>query len=137
MQIPRHRAHKPQKTMAQQIHWVLVILFSVFLICTSADILLLTNEGNRVIQEVDQMAELYVGELDNRFLRISRNLFSTVMERKQPDSQFWNYVDMMEGQEAVDYPLQKLREMRLSGIWEYGAEYQFFLYLAGGVNIIS
>lgn len=127
MEIPKHRR---QRTMSQQIKWILVIFVIVLIVYLLGSIFLLNRERQWAIQEIDQMTELYTSELDNRFLRISRNLFSTIMEKSQPESVFWNYVRMMDEQPSVDYPLAKLREMRLSSTWEYGAEYQFFLYLA-------
>lgn len=126
MQIPKHRR---QRTMAQQVKWIVVIFFLLLAAYILGSTLLLRREGQRVIQEIDQMTELYTNELDNRFLRISRNIFSIIMEKNQPDSVFWNYVEMLDEESNVDYPLTKLREMRLSSTWEYGEEYQFFLYL--------
>lgn len=115
--------------MAQQVKWIVVIFFLLLAAYILGSTLLLRREGQRVIQEIDQMTELYTNELDNRFLRISRNIFSIIMEKNQPESVFWNYVEMLDEESSVDYPLTKLREMRLSSTWEYGEEYQFFLYL--------
>lgn len=129
MQVPKNRR---QRTMAQQVKWVLIVLLVVLGVYTIGSIMLLEKEGGRAIKEMDQMSELYTNELDNRFLRISRKLFSTIMEKNQPDSVFWNYVEMMDEESNVDYPLKKLRDMSLSSTWEYGAEYQFFLYLEQG-----
>lgn len=126
MQIPKHGK---QRTMAQQVKWVLVVLLVVLAVYALGSIWLLERESQQAIREIDQMSELYTNELDNRFLRISRNIFSTIMEKSQPESVFWNYVRMLEEESSIDYPLTKLREMRLSSTWEYGEEYQFFLYL--------
>ena len=127
MQIPVHRK---QRTMAQQVKWVLAVLLFALVIYTFGSAVLLEREGRRAVREMDQMSGLYTDELDNRFLRVSRNLFSTIMEKNQPESMFWKYVGMMLAEPFVDYPLTELRQMMLSGIWEYGTEYEFFLYLA-------
>lgn len=126
MQIPKHRR---QRTMAQQIKWIVVIFILLLVVYIIGSTLLLRRESQRAIQEIDQLTELYTDELDNRFLRISRNIFSIIMEKNQPDSVFWNCVEMLDEEISVDYPLTKLREMRLSSTWEYGKEYQFFLFL--------
>lgn len=101
----------------------------VLLVYIVGSVLLLGRERTLAIQELDQMSELYTNELDSRFLRISRHLFSVMMEKDQPTSVFWNYVDMMDGEYDLDYPLVKLRETFFSSAWEYGQEYCFFLYL--------
>lgn len=125
MQIPKHRI---QRTMAQQVKRVLAVLILVLVIYTAGSIMLLQREGRLAVQELDEMSQLYTSELDNRFLRISRRLFSLIMEKNQPGSVFWSYVNMM-GDNDLDYPLVKLREVFLPSAWEYGQEYCFFLYL--------
>ena len=125
MQIPGHRI---QRTMAQQVKRLLAVLISMLVIYAAGSIMLLSRESSLALQELDEMSELYTSELDNRFQRISRHLFSLIMEKNQPSSVFWNYVNMME-ENDLDYPLVKLREAFLSSAWEYGQEYCFFLYL--------
>ncbi len=126
MQISKYRV---QRTMAQQVKRVLAVLVLVLLVYIVGSILLLGRERALAIQELDQMSELYTSELDNRFQRISRHLFSVMMEKNQPTSVFWNYVNMMDEEYDLDYPLVKLRETFFSSAWEYGQEYCFFLYL--------
>ena len=126
MRIPRHRI---QRTMAQQVKRVLAVLVLVLIVYIVGSLLLLNRERALAIQELNQMSELYTSELDNRFQRVSRRLFSLMMEKNQPTSVFWNYVNMMDEEYDLDYPLVKLRENFLSSAWEYGQEYCFFLYL--------
>ena len=108
---------------------MLAVLPLVLLVYIVGSVLLLGRERTLAIQELDQMSELYTSELDSRFLRISRHLFSVMMEKDQPTSVFWNYVDMMDGEYDLDYPLVKLRETFFSSAWEYGQEYCLCLYL--------
>ncbi|MCI5508900.1 MAG: histidine kinase [Eubacterium sp.] len=129
MHIPKHRT---RRTLAYQVKMVLVVLVTVLVIYTMGSIYLLQKESERTVQEIDQLTELYTNELDSGFLRISRKLFSTIMERNQPGSEFWNYVEMMTDESYVEYPIKELREMFFSGTWEYGEEYVFFLYLDKG-----
>ena len=126
MRIPKHRI---QRTMAQQVKRVLAVLVLVLVVYTAGSIVLLDRESRLAVRELDQMSELYTNELDNRFQRISRRLFTIIMEKNQPNSVFWDYVDMMDAQGGLDYPLVKLREQFFSSAWEYGQEYCFFLYL--------
>ncbi len=127
MRIPKHRT---QRTMAQQVKRVLAVLVLVLIVYTVGSVFLLNRESRLAIQELDQMSELYTNELDNRFQRISRRLFTVIMEKNQPSSVFWNYVGMIDEENGLDYPLVKLRELFFSSTWEYGHEYCFFLYLA-------
>lgn len=126
MRISKRRM---QRTMAQQVKWVLTVLVFVLMVYLVGSILLLNRERTLAIQDLDQMSELYTNELDNRFQRISRHLFSIMMEKNQPTSAFWNYANMKTEKDDLDYPLVKLRELFLSSAWEYGQEYCFFLYL--------
>ena len=115
MRIPRHRI---QRTMAQQVKRVLVVLVLVLIVYIVGSLLLLNRERALAIQELNQMSELYTSELDNRFQRVSRRLFSLMMEKNQPTSVFWNYVNLMDEEYDLDYPLVKLRENFLSSAWE-------------------
>lgn len=83
MRIPRHRI---QRTMAQQVKRVLAVLVLVLMVYIMGSILLLGRERTLAIQELDQMSELYTSELDNRFQRVSRRLFSLMMEKKDRKS---------------------------------------------------
>lgn len=118
-----------QKTMDQQMKRFLCVLLLVLAVYTAGSMLILGRVRHQTLRDMDEMSELYMRELDSRFLRISRSLFSTIMERRQADSAFWKYVNMIREGENIDYPVSKLREMYLSGVWEYGQEYQIFLYL--------
>ena len=125
MRIPEHR-----RTLAQQVKKLLVLLLVMIIGYMTGSILILQNIREQTIQEMGQMSELYTNELDDRFLRISRSLFSTIVKKNQPDSVFWKYVGQMEsGSLDYDYCIVKLREHYLSSAWEYGEEYRIFLYL--------
>ena len=120
---------RKQKTMDQQMKRFLCVLLLVLAVYTAGSMLILGRVRHQTLRDMDEMSELYMRELDSRFLRISRSLFSTIMERRQADSAFWKYVNMIREEENIEYPVSKLREMYLSSIWEYGQEYQMFLYL--------
>ena len=115
MHIPKHRT---RRTLAYQVKMVLVVLVTVLVIYTMGSIYLLQKESERTVQEIDQLTELYTNELDSGFLRISRKLFSTIMERNQPGSEFWNYVEMMTDESYVEYPIIKRNVLFWNlGIW--------------------
>ncbi len=120
---------RKQKTMDQQMKRFLCVLLLVLAVYTAGSMLILGRVRHQTLRDMDEMSELYMRELDSRFLRISRSLFSTIMERRQADSAFWKYVNMIREEENIEYPVSKLREMYLSSVWEYGQEYQMFLYL--------
>ena len=84
---------------------------------------------NQALQEMNQLSKLYTNELDSRFLRIGRRIYSTVMNKNESDSTFWKYVDMMNNENYKAYAMGKLREEFLSSLWEYGSDYHMFLYL--------
>lgn len=129
MHNPKHRK---QKSMAQQMKLLLIVLLLILAAYIAGSVMILGRIRQQALRDMDEMSELYTNELDSRFLRISRKLFSTIMEKRQAESVFWNYANMiLEEDENVDYPLSRLRELYLSGIWEYGQEYQMFLYLGG------
>ncbi|PXV85381.1 two-component system sensor histidine kinase YesM [Lachnotalea glycerini] len=126
----RHPKHRKQRNIAQQMKGILTILLVVLAFYVVGSVILLDKIRGQAIQEMNEMSKLYTNEIDNRFFRISRNLFSTMAEKDQPDSVFWNYIDAMkEDRTNSDYSVKKLREYSLSNAWEYGTEYQFFIYL--------
>lgn len=127
MKIPELRK---QRTIAQQMKRFLLGLLLILAVYMAGSALLVGKIREQTLKDMDEMSALYTNELDSRFLRISRKLFSTIMEKWQADSVFWNYVNMILNEEGnVEYPIAKLRELYLSSIWEYGQEYQLFLYL--------
>ncbi len=127
MKFPEHRK---QRSIAQQVKNLLLGLLLILLVYMAGSAMILGKLQQQTVKEMDEMSKLYTNELDNRFLRISRKLFSTIMERMQDDSVFWNYVNLMlEDEGNIEYPVSKLRDLYLSSIWEYGQEYQLFLYL--------
>lgn len=119
------------RTLAQQVKKLLLVLLIMLAVYAAGSYLILQRISEQTLGEMEQMSRLYTSELDNRFLRISRSLFSTMMKRGQPDSAFWKYVEMLQEKgQTSDYPVAKLRELYLSSAWEYGEEYQIFLYLS-------
>ncbi len=125
-----HSKDRRQKTVSQNLKGVLAILLIVLAVYTAGSAMLLKKSGDQMMREINEISGLYTNEIDNRFFRISRRLFSTMTEKNQPDSVFWQYVDKLKEDSAnSDYAVNKLREKNLSYVWEYGAEYQFFLYL--------
>ena len=82
---------------------------------------------SRPLREIEQISSLYTNELDDRLLRISRRLFSVIMEKNKPDSFFWYYTEMIRNKEPeADFAVRKLRENTLSYMWEYGTEFLLF-----------
>ena len=95
--------------------------------CSAA---LLHRAARQTLREIEQISSLYTNELDDRLLRISRRLFSVIMEKNKPDSFFWYYTEMIRNKEPeADFAVRKLRENTLSYMWEYGTEFSFFIYL--------
>ena len=83
--------HRKQRTMTQQMKLLLVVLLLILAVYITGSLLVLGQIRRRALRDMDEMSTLYTNELDNRFLRISRKLFSTIMEKRQPGSVFWNY----------------------------------------------
>lgn len=126
MSRPKYKRSSISQKMKQLFVGILVILI-VYMI---GNIFLIGKIREQTLKDMDKMSTLYTNELDSRFLRISRKLFSTIMEKHQADSVFWTNVRMiLKSDENIGYPVGKLRDMYLSNIWEYGQEYQMFLYL--------
>lgn len=126
MHIHRNRN---QQSMVNQMKRILIIFLVVILIYMIGCLLVIKWGSSNALKEVNQMAELYISELDNQFLIISRNIFATVAEQDMQDSDFWEYVNMIKNDENYSYPVEKLRKMFFSSAWEYGTEYHMFLYV--------
>ena len=82
-------------TLAQQGRYLLICLLSMLLLFLAGSVLILNRTQRQVYEQLEEISKLYTDELDNRFFRISRNLFSTVMDGSNPDSAFWKYMDLM------------------------------------------
>ena len=83
-------------TLAQQGRYLLICLLSMLLLFLAGSVLILNRTQRQVYEQLEEISKLYTDELDHRFFRISRNLFSTVMDSSNPDSAFWKYMDLME-----------------------------------------
>lgn len=97
----------------------------------------LNKTSGQIYEQMSQMAQLYAQELDNRFLRISRNLFSTIMDTNETNSTFWGNVNLMKNGDYSEYAIGKLREEYFSSAWEYGTEYRIFYTHMIRINYIS
>lgn len=127
--VPKYRK---QKNMAQQMKAILIILMVVLAVYAGVSAMLLGRTRKQAIQEMDEMSKLYTDELDNRFLRISRSLFSNIMEKNQGYSVLGDYIETMEHSDdpvKINNAVSNLRRICLPYAWEYGTEYHFFLYL--------
>lgn len=94
----------------------------------AGSVLILNRTQRQVYEQLEEISKLYTDELDNRFFRISRNLLSTVMDRTNPDSAFWKYMDLMEKDQYEEYVITQLRRNYVSAAWDFGTDYNVFLY---------
>lgn len=117
-----------KKSLAQQSKYVLGILTMMMLVIMSGCIYVLKETSRQIYEQMDQMSDLYTEELDNRFLRISRNLFSAIMDTNEKNSAFWKNMEYLQDGVYSEYAIGKLREQYLSSAWEYGTAYRILLY---------
>ena len=117
-----------KKSLVQQSKYILGILTMMLVVIVSGCIYLLKETSQQIYDQMDQMSDLYTEELDNRFLRISRNLFSTIMDTNEKNSMFWKNVEYLQDGVYSEYAIGKLREQYLSSAWEYGTDYRILLY---------
>ena len=115
-------------TLAQQGRYLLICLLSMLLLFLAGSVLILNRTQQQVYEQLEEISKLYTDELDNRFFRISRNLFSTVMDSSNPDSAFWKYMDLMEKDQYEEYVITQLRRNYVSAAWNFGTDYNVFLY---------
>ena len=115
-------------TLAQQGRYLLICLLSMLLLFLAGSVLILNRTQRQVYEQLEEISKLYTDELDHRFFRISRNLFSTVMDSSNPDSAFWKYMDLMEKDQYEEYVITQLRRNYVSAAWNFGTDYNVFLY---------
>ena len=115
-------------TLAQQGRYLLICLLSMMLLFLAGSMIILNRTQRQVYERLEEISKLYTDELDHRFFRISRNLFSTVMDSSNPDSDFWKYMDLMEKDQYEEYVITQLRKKYVSAAWDFGTNYNVFLY---------
>ena len=71
-------------TLAQQGRYLLICLLSMLLLFLAGSVLILNRTQRQVYEQLEEISKLYTDELDNRFFRISRNLFLDCNGRLQP-----------------------------------------------------
>ena len=98
-----------KKSLVQQSKYVLGILTMMMLVIMSGCIYVLKETSRQIYEQMDQMSDLYTEELDNRFLRISRNLFSTIMDTNEKNSAFWKNMEYLQDGVYSEYAIGKLR----------------------------
>lgn len=112
---------------------IVKILIPVLILYIFLGGVILENIRKQAIKNMNEMSELYMDELDNRFFRISRRILINIMEDSSEESVFRKNVEMIcedsENDIQVNYAIGKIREDFLQFTWEYGEEYHFFLYL--------
>ena len=119
---------RKKKSLAQQSKQILILMTVILVIILGGCTYVINKTSGQIYEQMSQMAQLYAQELDNRFLRISRNLFSTIMDTNETNSTFWGNVNLMKNGDYTEYAIGKLREEYFSSAWEYGTEYRIFLY---------
>ena len=50
------------------------------------------------------------------------------MDSSNPDSAFWKYMDLMEKDQYEEYVITQLRRNYVSAAWDFGTDYNVFLY---------
>lgn len=86
---------RKKKSLAQQSKQILILMTVILVIILGGCTYVLNKTSGQIYEQMSQMAQLYAQELDNRFLRISRNLFSTIMDTNETNSTFWGNVNLM------------------------------------------
>lgn len=128
-----NKKDRRQKNIAQQMKGIVKILIPVLILYIFLGGVILENIRKQAIKNMNEMSELYMDELDNRFFRISRRILINIMEDSSAESVFRKNVEMIcedsENDIQVNYAIGKIREDFLQFTWEYGEEYHFFLYL--------
>ena len=74
---------RKKKSLAQQSKQILILMTVILVIILGGCTYVLNKTSGQIYEQMSQMAQLYAQELDNRFLRISRNLFSTIMDTNE------------------------------------------------------
>ena len=101
---------RKKKSLAQQSKQILILMTVILVIILGGCTYVLNKTSGQIYEQMSQMAQLYAQELDNRFLRISRNLFSTIMDTNETNSTFWGNVNLMKNGDYSEYAIGKLRE---------------------------
>ena len=110
-------------TLAQQGRYLLICLLSMLLLFLARSVLILNRTQRQVYEQLEEISKLYTDELDNRFFRISRNLFSTVMDSSNPDSAFWKYMDLMDKDQYEEYVITQLRILLIFPCWIFTCKF--------------
>lgn len=122
-----------QKNIAQQMKGIVKIIIPVLILYIFLGGVILENIRKQAIRNMNEMSELYMDELDNRFFRISRRILINIMEDNSEESVFRKNVELIcedsQNDIQINYAIGKIREDFLQFSWEYGEEYHFFLYL--------
>ena len=66
---------RKKKSLAQQSKQILILMTVILVIILGGCTYVLNKTSGQIYEQMSQMAQLYAQELDNRFLRISRNIF--------------------------------------------------------------
>ena len=99
---------RKKKSLAQQSKQILILMTVILVIILGGCTYVLNKTSGQIYEQMSQMAQLYAQELDNRFLRISRNLFSTIMDTNETNSTFWGNVNLMNNGDGLDLHAQAL-----------------------------
>ena len=77
-----------QKNIAQQMKGIVKIIIPVLILYIFLGGIILENIRKQAIRNMNEMSELYMDELDNRFFRISRRILINIMEDNSEESVF-------------------------------------------------
>lgn len=118
-----------QKSLARQIRRMVQVMIPVLIVYIVFCSVIIRDIQKQTVKNLDQIFNLYVKEVDNRFLHISSRLLSIMINSDKTDP-FSKYMAFLETKDKVmvNYSITKLQENFISISKEYGAEYHFFLW---------
>lgn len=92
---------------------------------------IINNIRKQTIQDLGAVSELYMNELDHKFIRISRRILLMIMDGGEVNNLIYQYADNLSNQKdplEYYYQVDRLKQEFLHFSWEYGSEYHFFIY---------
>lgn len=128
----RLKGKKLNKGVSYKIRLLMCLVVPLMILYAFVSSMIVGNLKSQTENYFNDMTDLYMKELDQKFFRISRRILMILMNNTMSQNDFNYMVDIIEKSdnevETVNSITALQREFT-QYIWEYGEEFNFFLYL--------
>lgn len=129
-----------KKGVSVRIRILMCLLVPLMILYAFVSSLIVNNLKDKTESYFNDMTDLYMKELDQKFFRISRRILMILMNNTMSQNDFdylAGIIEKSENEVEMVNSISALQTEFTQYMWEYGEEFNFFFYLKGKDNYFN